>query len=265
MKKEASIDFFKRVQARFKLNPVWSDLFKSVSRVMDEEVEVGRRDLLHIRDPKRFHRGDTYAIEMEGKRIDGVVNQIRQKEDGTDEIFVQLPNNRGVFRVDVDNYKPRDVLVDAARNKGFNHFSSTLTTRDYSRVVEWIEQFYPHASDDNFVRFIGFVKNLDLSMFQLWSQESTEDNYPWMEERPVGISDVSNGGTVYPTSHVVLNYNATISSNPGDDLAHLFYMLAPIHLVLQRINAEINADLKYTFIAASDITMIQSGVLNIPD
>jgi hypothetical protein len=130
---------------------------------------------------------------------------------------------------------------------GFNYFSDRLTDRDYARLAYWVDRYWPYGGaggDHNFIRFIGFVKSMKLDLFQLWSDESglESDQYPFLESSPVGRA-VWNGGTVYPTSHVEILYDSILHGNLSDhdqqDIILLFYMLAPIHLVMHRIVANI--------------------------
>lgn len=249
---KSNIDIFKRLNTRLKMNEAWRDLFKATQSVLDEVIGHPLHQLATVRDARDYHRGDNYTValaEEDGKRVQGKVNYIRQNADGSDTLYVQLPGGRGTYSVQIPNIKDRETLINESRRHGINYFSDTLGDEDYARIVEWVEKYWP-TNDTNFVNFMGFIKNMRLDIHQLWSQEDDDDEYPFLERfysktmYPNVLDQPDNAGhKFYPTSHVELTYDVLLTPDPDFvDLIKLFYLMAPIHLVMERIVAEVYAE-----------------------
>lgn len=108
-----------------------------------------------------------------------------------------------------------------------------LSDRGFERVVESLAAYYRHKGTRDFYRFMGFMTDAQFQLSALW----TED-YVTFHSAPGGAL-AYEGGTWYLTPHVNLLYDETLF-DPGDrDLERLFYLMAPIHLVLEAVIATV--------------------------
>lgn len=258
-------DFLRLLNARLRENEVWRDLFKATSQVMRDYVDERLTKFSRIRASQHIHRGD-YLTTPQGR---GKVAYIRRAfdEDGNiaDEVEVEVPGE-GCVVVPMRTVHDRNTLIQGSRMNGFNYFSDTISDEDYARLYRYVGMFWQDTSDDVFVKFIGFVKNMHLEMEQLWTRDkgdnATSDDaeiskYDFLEifdpnnmipvwEGAVNGSDVDPNivqGLDYPTSHVSISYDIVISTQIDlPDLVRMFYYLAPIHLVLERLQAAVNTE-----------------------
>jgi energy-converting hydrogenase Eha subunit F len=258
----------KRLNTKFQTSPAWRDLFEAVSNVIRHRVTGPRTQLQNVRDPRIYHRGD-YVEDDTGERV--IINGVVQGANGgPDIIHCQTVGTTAPRQFSVaTNLKESAVLQANARLHGFSFFSDQLTAADYARLNDWIEHYWVEGGTENFVRFIGFIKNMLLDVEQLWAdevpgtqaaydasvipdgngvlpvpaQESETDFYPRLDPYN-GEAALWNSGVAYPTSHVQISYDLVLHQENGIvmdpvEIFHLFYYLAPIHLVLQRIVADI--------------------------
>jgi hypothetical protein len=258
-----------RLNSRLQTNPAWRETFEAVAKVIDDRVTQPRNQLATIRDTRKFRRGD-WVPDGNGNHV--IVNSVHIG-DGTnsdpDVVHFQLrgEDKPYQFALSGGSDKERDVLMAQARFHGFGFFSGKITNSDYARIAEWVEHYWPEGGTESFARFIGFVKGMHIEADQLWAEETsgseaarvlerievqanrdlpvhdTEDRYPTLEPYD-GEIPIHLGGTYYPTSHVQLRYDAISTINASivvdpTELFHLFYYIAPIHLVFSRLVAEI--------------------------
>lgn len=235
-----------RLNTRVRSNDVWMQLFTAVSRVIDERVARPRSQLATIRSPYVYNRGDWISVPTEnGESQRAIVNSIRAGggPNGSDMVYAQIAgSNVGIEFAIPSNFKEKSIQIAGCRLHGFNYFADTLSQEDYGRIHEWVEQYWPVSGTKQFAKFIGFIKNMKLDVHQLWSDEVSRDQdyYPYLERSPRSLP-VYLGGASYPTSHVELAYDPVLEHQDIDiaDLFFLFYYLAPIHLVLHRIVADV--------------------------
>ena len=258
----------RRLNTKLQTSPAWRDLFEATSNVIQHRVTGPRTQLQDVRDPRIYHRGD-YVQDDTNQRV--IVNSVVQGVNGApDIIHCQLVGSTTPRQFSVEtNLQEKAVLQANASMHGFSFFSDQLTQADYARLNDWVEHYWIEGGTDNFVRFIGFVKNMLLDVDQLWADEvpgtqaaydasvipdvngvlpipeqvSTTDYYPRLEPYN-GEVPLWDGGTAYPTSHVQIRYDLVLHQENNIvmdpiEIFHLFYYLAPIHLVLQRIVADI--------------------------
>lgn len=235
----------RRLNTRLRTNPAYVELAQAIDTVTRKTVTGPRDELATIRDTRNYHRGDWTTLD-DGRRA--IINHIAFNEEGSVTAFAQIPSTGETFEIILpnDNLKDRSVLINSARYHGFNYYSDTLSNEDYARIVDYIEDFWPESGTDSYYRFIGFIKNMRLEADYLWTtdevDETGDDTYPWLEPNNGQLRPVHAGGHDYPTSHVQLRYDALETPDPdGEDIFRLFYLLAPIHLVLERIVAELLA------------------------
>lgn len=260
----------KQLGAALEENPVWRDLALTVSQVIDEMITEPRWALSRIRSPEVVQRGDwvdtprglgraTY-YRRQRENIDADANTY----DFTDYLEVQV--NSGEFvTMPVRVLQDREVLVVQAANLGFDYFASSIQDDDYQRIVTYVSNFWKNDGGNHFINFLGFIKRMRLEIGQLWTESIGDPGLPSIGKTPANEFDfyanffsesayltavwerldfdptLQHDQTLsqafYPTSHVEISYD--VLDHPHADkleLLTLFYMLAPIHLVLQRFN-----------------------------
>lgn len=264
---EKKNEFLNLLNQRLRENPVWRSLFEATSAVMDDYVNERVTQMSRIRDPQHIHRGD-YLETPEGR---GKVSYIKRMLDGNgqiaDEISVDVPGVGSVV-VPFRSVHERGVLINGARSMGFDYFSDRITDEDYARIYKFIGEYWQDSGTEDFVAFMGFIKNMRLEIDQLWTRDkgdnATSDDVELRKYSFLEIFDPSTmlpawaglitqegidtnktpQGMDYPTSHVAISYDIAVSQSLDlFDLVNLFYYLAPIHLVLERINAAVNVEI----------------------
>lgn len=260
-------NFLTLLNQRLRENPVWRDLFIATSTILDQYVNERVVDISRIRDPQVLHRGD-FVDTPEGR---GKVSYIKKSFNSAigdlDEVSVDIPGVGSVV-VPFRSIHDRGVLINGARSLGFDYFSDRISDEDYARVYKFVAEYWQDSGTEHFVKFMGYVKNMRLEINQLWTRDKGDDansddpeisKYSFLEMFdenamiPIWQGLVVNNeldtsaepiGLDYPTSHVDLSYDIFVSQDLDlSDLVNLFYYLAPIHLVLERINAAVNVDI----------------------
>lgn len=281
--------FLNLLNQRLRENPVWRDLFTSVSEIMDAYVNERAVQLSRVRDPQHLHRGD-YLDTPQGR---GKVSYIKRAFDDDDhildEVSVEIPGVGSVV-VPFRTVHERGILVNGTRSLGFDYFSDKIADEDYARIYKYISEFWQDSGTEDFVNFMGFIKNMRLEAEQLWTRDkgdhATSDAVEirkydfleifdpnsmipvWIGSGTVGSNDAVElpAGADYPTSHVVISYDITVSQDLDLlDLVNLFYYLAPIHLVLERLQASINTTIPVYAGIASQFHIYDQGYLFMDD
>lgn len=268
------IDFTELLTGRMRENPLWQDLFASVSAHIQNHVTLPRREIQTIRDSEHVHRDDAYIVPAEdspdGSERKGRVEKIiiHQPKPGgeipQDCVIVDV-EGIGEVEVPVTAMQDRNWLIRNAQMLGFDFFSSELTTQDYYRIAKFVALYWPEGGNERFVNFLGFVKNIRFDLVKLWSKDTNpqvEDvEYDGLEDFKPGMIPIWDNGEWYPTSHVELRYDGEEYSRADlGDVRALFYALAPIHIVLQRITAAVYGDWEvFTALAAQYRHIYQSS------
>lgn len=265
-------DFLKVLNSALSENPFYVELFNVIGNVIDEQIGEPLAQLARVRSSTHIKRGD-YLKHTNGEV--GKVAQLRRIHIGSkpfDEITLQL-NSGMVITQTRRALQDRKTLIDSANFSGFTYYSDYLKDEDLARITDYVNAYWPKSGDPEFIQFIGFVKSLALSMETLWTKDkgdnATSDDpeiskYDSLEVYQQGVTtSVTEGGVWYPTSHREINYDALLSATVDDDLILLFYMLAPINLVLERISGAINVNSYYTLIGYADLQLVESGYIKI--
>lgn len=264
---EKKNEFLNLLNQRLRENSVWRDLFIATSAVLDDYFNERVTQLSRVRDPQHVHRGD-YLDTPEGRgKVDYIKKTFNSQTGTLDEISVEIPGVGSVV-VPFRATHERSVLINGARSLGFDYFSDKILDEDYARIYKFVAEYWQESGTEQFVNFMGYVKSMRLEIEQLWTRDkgdnATSDDaeiskYAFLEpfdpntmvpvwEGLINGSDIDNTlphvGLDYPTSHVALAYDITVSQVLDVfDLVNLFYYLAPIHLVLERITATVNVDI----------------------
>lgn len=186
----------------FKDLQVWRDLSDAIDEVLDKEIGSMVNALLGIRD------------------IKSVV-----QNESTD----------------------RPLLLRFNAFLGYNQRrSDILTDSDLKRFAQYLPLFYNEKGNRNFIDFMSFAVNALLELSYLW----TEDYETFFPEGSSNIgTPIWEGGTWYPTSQVYIEYDVekfigSVSDNfnSQETLTKFFYIIAPIHLVINQFVLTINSD-----------------------
>lgn len=279
MRTKNQIDFLKLLNENLSYNPAFVALFEKTSEIINEQITEPLMQLDRIRSSMHIKRGDylPYMDQYEQEQV-GKVSHLRRVEGPNGEPLDQITigighgNSLNITRRALHD---RRILIDSARLAGFDYYSDFISDADYARVVDYVGRYYNSESNQTpeFIQFIGFIKNMKLEMNQLWTidkgDNATSDDpeiskYDWLEPYSPNMIPVHKGGPHYPTSHVEITYDASISQIIDRDLVHLFYLLAPIHLVFERVVGYIDVELQYTIRFAGDFSFYNAGFIDIP-
>lgn len=280
-----------------KENPIWLNLFDTVSKVVTEVIDEPRWALARIREAEVVQRGDWLDTPI-GKGKVTLSRRTRSNEnnnnytyDFQDWVEVQVDGKEFVT-LPVQTLHDRNTMIAQASNSGFDYFSSTLQDDDYARIVTYVNKFWRFSGGDHFVDFMGFIKRTRFEIEQLWTQDIGHPGEPSVTDVPANENDyypdllrtseylpkvwdnltfnlgdrVDPGlpGYYYPTSHVELEYNVLSRPNVDKlDVMSLFYLLAPIHLVLERFAATIYVKIDYKAVVSPILYTIQQRSLKI--
>jgi hypothetical protein len=306
--RKADIDYLRILAQRYQTVPAWKDLALACNEILGEEVDARRRRLERIRDSVKYRKGDTLTnfeyrpqvnkpaiLEQTRQPVDipigyvvksgNIKNVIRnivyyENSDGTDYLDLSFEYKGDVCRwlKPVNITQERDALLKNSYIMGFDFFNTKLNDEDLQRVYEYIQAYWPESgSDDNFMKFIGFIKNIKFGLVALWTEDNAEypsddpnTEYPYLEpfnkETMVSVKD---GGSNWETSHVQIEYDLAqfkkFYTVNLDDLEQLFYYFAPIILVLERITGTLEVETNVLGINAVELTSFNYDVLKPPD
>lgn len=128
----------------------------------------------------------------------------------------------------------RTFLIANLRQLGFDYQSDFIGDDDYRRLLHMWSLYLPENGTEQFVNFLGYIKNTRFEIQQLWTKDYQSFIEPYMIPDGGKITQVNTG--FWPSSHIRLYYD--IEKFPIEDFSDiypLFYKIAPIHLVLERI------------------------------
>lgn len=271
----------KLLNSHLKENKVWAKLATAVTEVINEVIDEPRWALSRARQSKVVERGD-FINTPSGKGQVTLVRRTLSNEDleantydYTDIVEVQLPDG-SISSLPVNAGHDRSTLIDQSKFLGFDYFSDVLQDDDYERIVDFIGGYWANSGGDNFIDMVSFIKRQRYEIEQLWTPLKDDPGEPtWTSlvdsKEPLtevdeydGLNnlgqsqqvifqapgfklgegvDVADPAYVYRTSHVQLSWD--LIDYPTVDflgVVSLFYLLAPIHLVLHRFVGSIYAE-----------------------
>ncbi len=292
-------DYKRLLAGYFRANPVWRDLADATNDALGAQVHRYRRSLQTIRDSQQYRVGDIlpeayydpadptdYPVDESGNPVpltpqtrltDVKIKAIEQfasnhgEAGTTDYLTVEFKIADGrvlewKMPVDVGVHQEKSVLISNAAMLGFDFMAKGLSGDDYRRLYDFVSQYWPEGGQDNFVRFMAFVKDIKLSLEPLWSRDDDTDTFPFLEPKRAEFVPAWRGGDYYQTSHVELRYYPrdieNINDLSMDELKDLFYYMAPIHLVLERIVGVIEQDYDIFVALAGQEFQIHQAKLN---
>ena len=133
--------------------------------------------------------------------------------------------------------QPRKRALAMLAEAGLNVLPDSMTDHDIERLGVFAGLYFPGQNSKEFNHFLSYILNTRLEIIQLWAVG--KDRYQVMEEEPGG-DPVWSGGAWWPTTHVAIYYDLEQSDLSEDKLTKLFYALAPIELVIDRIRGKVS-------------------------
>jgi hypothetical protein len=143
-------------------------------------------------------------------------------------------------------------LALTAKSLGLEVDAEWLTDKSFTRVVESLSVYYESAGTKDFYRFMGFMVDTQFDMGALW----TEDYLTFSSGVPPSGVEAYEGGTWFLTPHVELVYDGEDYGGGLPAISNvfkLFYLMAPINLVLERIVERFNSFITTQIAMAGDV------------
>lgn len=261
-------DFLRILNQNLQENAVWRTLMEKTTQVINDILHEQTTELARSREPQHIHRGDYITTPLGRGRVVHVDRKNDPSNVMLDEVSVNVVNVGNVV-IPFRSVHQRSVLIDGARLLGFDYFSDSLTDEDYARIYRYVNEYWDDSAGSNFIDFMGFIKNTRFNIEQLWTEDKGDyatssdpiiSLYPFLEPNYGFYKPVYDKNTTpnmnaqqgdnnrhYPTAHVQLDYDLSFTDGPlsqedFEDIICLFYFLAPIHLVLERVSAAAYVD-----------------------
>lgn len=199
-------------------NQLWIDLLNAMDTVFGSStvgIDQGILDLDMLRKPI-----DTADNLFEVNSADGKLTNIGQVRTLERALTVQLANYLGFA------FKTSNVLL----------------AEDYTRIASNLGQYYATTKGTpGWQNFFAFCLNAIFEVKALW----TQDYVTFVEELDAGTPVWEDGGTWYPTTHVRLRYESTLTSFLTEDtIRAFFFYFANINLILESIDITFNFEIK---------------------
>ena len=157
----------------------------------------------------------------------------------------------------------RPYLIGNVRHLGFDYRSDTIPDEMYRLLMKMFALYLPENGTVTFVDFLGFIKNTRFDIERLWTKDYK--NFAELYQVPDNDRISANNRGFYPTSHVRLYYDAEdYPINEYADVYPLFYKIAPIHLVLERVVGKIKSPpMEVPLASAGHLYQEVSGVADV--
>lgn len=171
------------------------------------------------------------------EKVDGPVKLLYQLRDSFPYRFVEWGTETpyGLFDV-TDLYPfPKEEYILFNNFLGFASSNSLFFREDFQTLYSNIGMFYMEGKGtEAFMNFYSYCIGALFSVDMLWTEDYV---YFYQESDPLVGTPVYDGGTWYPTSHVEITYDfVKFGVFSSEDMLDFFYYVAPINLVLRRVN-----------------------------
>ncbi len=129
----------------------------------------------------------------------------------------------------------RSIVVQQANMLGMKLEHAGVVSDDaYQTIARYVGIYWFGKGTQDFIQFINFCLTTFFEVINLW----TEDYVVFLEEGDTDIgTPVWEGGTWYPTTHVILRAPGGLMGFDIFTLQSFFYEIANYNLVLQSIDA----------------------------
>lgn len=184
-------------------DPAWSDLTDGIDSVFKSKID----------DPAVW------------------ISKLRQKYiPGTNALDTSL--TRLLSESDFDTFD-RETQVQTLDISGFRiPQSDNFTSKQYQRILREIGVYWYSKGTENMADVLSVVLNVPVSIATLWTNDYV--NFYAEGDPTIGVA-LYDGGTWYPTTHVQLAYDPTVTTVPLRSLLSLFYSLSNYNLVIGQI------------------------------
>lgn len=188
--------------------PAWLDLADAIDSVFGEEITPAMKCLQYIR----------YLYIP------------------SDAVSTKVANREMVDFADFD-MPERSVAVQQTNLLGLGASTpSGMTQADFVKLTRNLGGFWYSKGTSDFIDFVGFCLNTDVSMANLWTNDYVSF---YQEGDPVIGTPVWQGGSWYPTTHVSLTWDSGRYTVPLTNLIALFYDIANYNLVIHDITTSL--------------------------
>lgn len=255
-------DFVKYLSQALYDNPVWKSLYEKTQTIMASHVEERMNQLENLRVPFHIKRGD--FVDYNSGRYK-VIQTEYDNISKVENIYIDYQGT--VVKIPMKFTHERDILVNGSSVNGFNYFSDSFSNEDYSRIYQYIQEYWPFSGDGNFIKFLGFIKGLNLDIHTLWDSTTnyeTKETYNLLERLSSDMTPVYSNSNAsikyYPSSHVEVEYDYFRNLDfDVIDFINLFYYMAPAYLVLHRLTRAAFVKMNWKSNSTSQLNMLESS------
>jgi hypothetical protein len=195
------------------MNPYFTELSDSIDTVWGDLIDNGMKALVNIRN-----------VWVTNPAVE------------------QTILNTQLFALPDWSIPERATLVKQVNMLGMKlQNAGILTDQNYLVISRFLGMYWFQKGTQAFMQFINFVSELNLTVQNMWSQNTPnplEYNNLTVENAdgtPPG-TPIWEGGTWWPTTHVVINALGGINPIAASTIGEFFYEIANYNLVLDAIN-----------------------------
>jgi hypothetical protein len=164
--------------------------------------------------------------------IDEAIHQVKWLRSPINTQDVVINNGDQLVTLQAVPQQDRTSLVLTADMLGFRFYETNLlTTGDYLKLCRHLAEYYANdKGTPTWANFLGWCLNANFTVYNTW----TENYVDFFVEGDTAIGDsIVDGGTWYPTTHVILEYDQNrFSGVEPAQIIEFFNYFANINLVL---------------------------------
>jgi hypothetical protein len=165
--------------------------------------------------------------------IDDAVSQLKWLRSPINVRDVVVGNAAGaILPLSAVPQQDRVSLVLTADMLGFRYYETNLLdTDDYLKLCRHLAEYYNNdKGTPAWTDFLGWCLNTDFKVYNTWTQDYQTF---LLENDPAIGASIADGGSWYPTTHVVLEYDQNrFAGVPPSQLIEFFNYFANVNLVL---------------------------------
>lgn len=164
--------------------------------------------------------------------IDDAIEQLKWLRSPINTKDVVVQNGSSLIPLNNMPQQDRTTLVLTADLLGFRYYeTSLLDTQDYLKLCRHLAEYYSNDKGTPlWTDFLGWCLDTHFDVYQTWTQDY--QTFLLEGDPAIGLS-IDKGGTWYPTTHVVLEYDQTrFAGIKPNQLVEFFNYFANVNLVL---------------------------------
>lgn len=231
---KAPQDFKTLLPLHMQSQPAWAQFADAFSYVVQRNLVPARKFIERMEDNIKFRKGDYIWVQGEYFKILGVQHNNAEFPAAPipERVFIQNASG-SIYTINMFATQERQLLVNNAKDKGFEIVSEEFNDEDFSRIVASISDYYQYGGTDVYANLIGYIKNARFNLTKLWAEyDNTTTTIKNLNPMPLG-DPIWDGGEWYPTNHVWFEYDLEVVGElPDAQLKELFFKVAPIFVVL---------------------------------